>query len=235
MADYWDLDAWRRAGLRDEDIFDPKTGKLKPGWSRTGRGYENANWPGGPVNPFGPTVPDTTPFGPPGGGLDSFSGGDPSYTAPDWLSIGDFDPGPAFSYKDFVAPDPKQIANDPAYQWRLSQGLKALSAQKAGQGTFLSGATGKALQDYGQNSASQEYGNIWNRSLSEYGTNRDNAFGSWASQYGQRKDAYSFRAADTQAHNQFNLSNANMNWKALFDKWKATGDWASSIFSAGAD
>lgn len=162
-----------------------------------------------------------------GTGLKGFGSG-PTYTAPGYLSAGEFDAGPAFSYKDFVAPDPNSLQNDPSFQWRFNQGLKALSAQKAGQGTFLSGATGKALQDYGQNAASQEYGNIWNRSMGEYNANRDNAFGSWAANYGQRKDAYGFKAQDTQNQNQFNLTNAQQDWNSAFSDWSKQGDWQSN-------
>lgn len=181
----------------------------------------------------------------------------PDYIRPEWIDTPNFDPGPAFTYADFAAPDPSEVGKDPAFQFRFDQGLKALSANRAGAGTFLSGATGKALQDYGQKSASQEYDNIWNRSLQSYDTNRGNAFQNWAAQYGQRKDAYGFLSDKNNAHNSFNLSDANSHnsfnqsnrqfdfsgkqqqalakFNDLFNRWKATGDWTRDIFVGGAD
>jgi hypothetical protein len=50
----------------------------------------------------------------------------------------------------------------------LSEGLKALERSAAARGGLLSGGTGKALTRYGQEAASQEYGNAFNRGLTEY-------------------------------------------------------------------
>lgn len=52
---------------------------------------------------------------------------------------------------------------DPGYAFRLSEGLKALERSAAARGGLLSGGTGKALQRYGQDLASQEYGNAFER------------------------------------------------------------------------
>lgn len=56
---------------------------------------------------------------------------------------------------------------DPGYGFRLSEGLKALERSAAARGGLLSGGTGKALQRYGQDMASQEYGNAFNRFYTE--------------------------------------------------------------------
>lgn len=47
----------------------------------------------------------------------------------------------------------------PGYQFRLSEGQKALENSAAARGGLFSGAAGKALTNYGQNSASQEFDN----------------------------------------------------------------------------
>lgn len=186
----------------------------------------------------------------------------PSYSAPDyyspsWIDTPAFQPGPSFSYADFTAPNPADVGKDPAFQFRFDQGVKALGANRAGRGTFLSGETGKALQDYGQQAASQEYDNVFNRALTGYNTNRENSFGQWAAQYGQRKDAYDYLSQNNQAHNQFNLSDAGSRntfnlsnaqtdfsgkntqalakFNDLFNRYKAQGDWLSNLYSAGAD
>lgn len=57
----------------------------------------------------------------------------------------------------------QDIYNDPSYQFRLQQGQDSIQSGAAAQGGLLSGATQKALLNYGQQSASQEYGNAYNR------------------------------------------------------------------------
>jgi hypothetical protein len=69
--------------------------------------------------------------------------------------------------RDFGMQDFQQ---DPGYQFRLGEGLKAMSRQAGARGGLISGQTMKGLEDYRQASASQEYGNAFNR----YQTNRQN-------------------------------------------------------------
>lgn len=52
---------------------------------------------------------------------------------------------------------------DPGYAFRQSEGMKALERSAAARGQLLSGATLKGIQRFGQESASQEYGNAFNR------------------------------------------------------------------------
>lgn len=52
---------------------------------------------------------------------------------------------------------------DPGYGFRLSEGLKALDRQAAARGGLISGGALKAAQRYGQNFASNEFGNAYNR------------------------------------------------------------------------
>jgi hypothetical protein len=65
-----------------------------------------------------------------------------------------------FSMSDFQA--------DPGYAFRLSEGLNALDRTAAARGGMLSGAALKGATRYGQDMASQEYQNAYNR----YQTNR---------------------------------------------------------------
>ena len=56
------------------------------------------------------------------------------------------------------------LANqDPGYAFRMSEGMKALERSAAARGGLLSGATLKGTQRYGQDLASQEYQNAFNR------------------------------------------------------------------------
>jgi hypothetical protein len=52
---------------------------------------------------------------------------------------------------------------DPGYGFRLSEGQKALDRQAAARGGLISGAALKAAQRYGQEYASNEFGNAYNR------------------------------------------------------------------------
>jgi hypothetical protein len=55
------------------------------------------------------------------------------------------------------------MENDPGYQFRLSEGQKAVENSGSARGMTLSGGTLKALQKYGQGFASNEYNNVYNR------------------------------------------------------------------------
>jgi len=216
-------------------------------------------WRARPINTT-PITGGPTPTGSPSSSFSFEGGGWPEYNAPDFVDPGIFDPGPSFSFPDFtyekfVGPQPDQIQNDPSFQWRMDQGRKALEASAAGRGTLRSGGTLKDVLKYGQNFASQEYGNIWNRALTEYDTNRDNAFGSWNANRGKsfdewnsgytgRKDAYSFGANRANSLNDFNLNNSQFDYSGrtrnmefdrqkAFDKWLAEGNWLSDLSVAG--
>jgi hypothetical protein len=60
-----------------------------------------------------------------------------------------------FSDEDFQA--------DPGYQFRMDEGMRGVEGGAAARGGLLSGAALKAIQKYGQNFASNEYGNAYNR------------------------------------------------------------------------
>jgi len=77
-----------------------------------------------------------------------------------------------FSQQDFQA--------DPGYQFRLSEGLKGIDRQAAARGGLISGGALKAAERYGQNLASDEYQNAFNR----YQTNRGSVYGMLSGQQG---------------------------------------------------
>lgn len=52
---------------------------------------------------------------------------------------------------------------DPGYGFRMQEGMKALDRQAAARGGLISGAALKAAQRYGQDYASNEFGNAYNR------------------------------------------------------------------------
>ena len=60
-----------------------------------------------------------------------------------------------------------QFQQDPGYGFRMSEGMKALERSAAARGGLMSGATLKGIQRYGQDLASQEYTNAFNRYQTE--------------------------------------------------------------------
>ena len=85
-----------------------------------------------------------------------------------------------FSYNSMTA--------DPGYQFRLQQGQEALGHQNAARGGAVSGTSLKAMQDYAQNSASNEYNNAFNR----YQANRQAQLGPLQSLAGIGQTATNF-------------------------------------------
>jgi hypothetical protein len=80
---------------------------------------------------------------------------------------------------DATAPDygmltrgyrPEDLPMDPGYQFRLREGTKALERRLAAGGKYFSGGALKAGQQYGQELASSEYMNAFNRAQAQLGT-----------------------------------------------------------------
>lgn len=59
--------------------------------------------------------------------------------------------------------DMSTFQQDPGYQFRMDEGMRALQASAAARGGLASGRTLKDLTRFGQNVASQEYSNAYNR------------------------------------------------------------------------
>ena len=74
------------------------------------------------------------------------------------FSMAGFDPNSLM--RNFGATD---FQTDPGYNFRLSEGLKAIDRQAAARGGLISGAGLKAAGRFGGDLASQEYGNAFNR------------------------------------------------------------------------
>jgi len=100
---------------------------------------------------------------------------------------------PAFQ-KNFTLAD---FNKDPGYQFRMDEGQKALERSAAAKGGLMNGGTLKALTQYGQNFASNEYQNAYDRfnndanlrfgrlgTIAGMGQGATNAVGQFASNYG---------------------------------------------------
>jgi len=73
---------------------------------------------------------------------------------------------PLTDYKNFGM---SEFQADPGYSFRMSEGMKGLERSAAARGGLLSGGTLKGIQRFGQDMASQEYQNAFNR----YGVERE--------------------------------------------------------------
>ena len=75
---------------------------------------------------------------------------------------------------------------DPSYSFRFQEGLKALDRQAAARGGLISGGALKAAQRYGQEFASNEFGNAYNRLASRagFGQTASTNMGGAAGQFG---------------------------------------------------
>lgn len=104
-----------------------------------------------------------------------------------------------FSMADYQA--------DPGYAFRMSEGMKALENSAAARGGLLSGNMLRGAQQYGQDLASNEYQNAFNR----YQTNQGNQFNRLASMagLGQTANAALGQAGQNYASSAGNIGMSN--------------------------
>ncbi len=100
-----------------------------------------------------------------------------------------------YQHQDYTGPTEEQMKADPSYKVRYERGLDALQNTRAASGMFRTGNTGKALIDYGQESASQEYAAIDARSRATNASNNAGQLGAYQTNaqtglaYGQDRNA----------------------------------------------
>jgi hypothetical protein len=83
----------------------------------------------------------------------------------------------------FQAPTGLTEQNDPGYEARLNLGEQALNNSAAARGGLLTGGTARDVDQFAQDYASNEYGNVYNRALQTYGTNYNTFEQNQANQY----------------------------------------------------
>jgi hypothetical protein len=81
----------------------------------------------------------------------------------------------------FKPPTLEEAKNYPGYQFGLQQGEGAIQNAAAAKGGLESGNTMEALNNYAQNSAQQDYSNVYNQSFNTFETNQANQFNRLAS------------------------------------------------------
>jgi hypothetical protein len=99
---------------------------------------------------------------------------------------------------------------DPSYQFRLGEGMKALERQAAARGGLISGGALKAAQRYGQDYASQEFGNAYNRlaAMAGIGQTATGAMGNAAGAFGANAGQNYMGAANARASGYVGGANA---------------------------
>jgi len=129
--------------------------------------------------------------------------------------------------RDFTAAD---FEADPGYAFRMSEGLKALDRQAAARGGLISGAALKASQRYGQDLASQEYQNAYNR----YNQNRSTRYNMLT---GQQAVGQGAANAQTQAAGNFGQQGAatltDMGNARASGYMGAANAWSNALQGAG--
>jgi hypothetical protein len=105
---------------------------------------------------------------------------------------------------------------DPGYGFRMSEGLKALDRSAASRGNLLSGATLKGAERFGQDIASNEYNNAYNRYVGNQATQRNALAGltgfapTAAQQIGNAGSNYATNAGNLGISTATNYGNADM-------------------------
>jgi hypothetical protein len=115
----------------------------------------------------------------------------------------------------------EQFQQDPGYAFRQSEGMKALERSAAARGNLLSGSAMKGIQRFGQDLASQEYQNAFNRyqveraaklnplqSLMGSGQSAANVLTGAAGQMGQNEASNIYNAGQARASGYIGQANA---------------------------
>jgi hypothetical protein len=114
-----------------------------------------------------------------------------------------------------------QFQQDPGYAFRQAEGMKALERSAAARGNLLSGSTLKGVQRFGQDLASQEYQNAFDRyqversarlnplqSLMGSGQSATNVMTGAAGQMGQNEASNIYNAGQARASGYIGQANA---------------------------
>jgi hypothetical protein len=178
--------------------FDPASGRYRSSRGAPGLYDKPTECPPGMV-PSGPNETDPCIAGDGAGGGGGGYGGGGAYGAGSSYSgpTTGFGGAPAFHYTPFKAPLPGDVWTDPSYLWRLKEGQNALERSASARGTLRTSGTLKDIIDYGQQAASQEYGNMFDRALQTWGAQYQGekdafapSYGSWQTVYGTDFDRW---------------------------------------------
>lgn len=123
----------------------------------------------------------------------------------------------------FTAPNDVTQQNDPGWQFRLSEGQKAIERSAAAKGTLYSGKTMKDVMRYGQEYASGEYDKVYQRALGEYQTAYGAFSNNQANQFGRLYNLSSLGANAAGGQANANTSYADKSGDVLQSLGDVTG------------
>ena len=98
------------------------------------------------------------------------------------------------------------LDQDPGYQFRKQQGLQAVQQSAAGKGLLRSGGTLTGIMDYGQELASQEYGQAVARARDTYGLNQSVRQNEQGQQFSQAQAVEGINTGNAQANYALNAT-----------------------------
>jgi hypothetical protein len=131
------------------------------------------------------------------------------WVGPEEFTFPGYEPPPDFSYPEFAPPSADEVlTEDPGYQFRRDEGLRAMEASAASRGTLRGGGTIKGLIDYGSNVASQEYEKAHARLLMAHRENRGAAAGAYAMNLGAGQTAYGLQRENAMRNELLNRESA---------------------------
>lgn len=181
----WD-DGWFRTNIGVPNNMQDLLGMQGKIEAAGGKLNKNASgqWNGKITTPDGRIVDIMIAAGEGGKGYQWDEGGGTGANTP---GMGGVDPlapwDKKFTYKDFVAPDPNKVQDDPAFKFNLGEGIKAIQRSAAAKGTLLQGGTMKDLEKYGSDLASTDYDKIYGRDFNEWATGRNAAVDDFTREY----------------------------------------------------
>lgn len=163
----WDRNNGRLVG----DTYLPADTELKDvgkGWSEVWQGGQRVGTlrPGGPNGRF---INDTGWQMPQPGATQSGESLTGAAIDPETGYAADNTGLPTGFLTQTFTPEAFKAGIDPGYSWRLQQGAQGVMNQAAAGSGSLSGPALKALMDYNQGAASQEYSNAFNRFQTQQG------------------------------------------------------------------
>lgn len=198
-----------------------------PGWAGDGGAVQAAWTPEANPAPRGngggfwegsPSVPGSQTGTPPRGGGqggNNTQGGGLNDGTP-WKFDGTLNDRPDFTYDPLASSAAFELPTgqaaldqDPGYAFRMQQGTQARESSAAAKGLLRSGATLKGLDEFGQQMASQEYGNAFARARDTYAMNQGVRQSEQAQQFGQGLSTQQQNAA--QDLNKYNAKLAGYN------------------------
>lgn len=223
-AGYQDLAYWQAQGVSPEQMFDLNTGQMKPGWRRTGLGYERDTPPqtttpppsGGPPPGYQPprTSGGGDPFSPVGGGQA------PMLAYPAYESAGPFTPrNPTFTFDPFTPSSWADAENEPGYAASRQELRKQIEAGAAHRGMVRSGMTIRDLYSNLDALSQQNFSQFDDRRFRNWQGNLGAAAQKFELELGVDRDIYDRRATDIDRGNNYRFNVADASFKDALTRW----------------